>query len=117
MSSDLTITMAAVLLIVILSATAFYLPRLLARRALRKVLKRFRQLEALGPEYAVTPQRLGVPIDRSVFSFRIGFRDYRPAALRTLLDENIVVTTPDGRLYLSEASLRASILRGYAEGA
>jgi hypothetical protein len=108
-------TMAGILLVlVVLFILAFFLSRYLARRALRDLLGTFIRLKAVDPESAVASEELGI-VPHSVFSLRMGLRDYRPAALRLLMTSDIVRLTADGRVYLSMAALEASSLKSYAE--
>jgi hypothetical protein len=92
-----------VLVILVLLAFTFLGSNLLARRAIKTVIKMFRERQALSPETAMTAEALGFQ-RRSILQVR-AFRDYKPAALQFLMRNNIVQATEDGRLYLSEAIL------------
>lgn len=107
-----TATLLLVLLVLVVGS--FFLSRHLARGALRDLIKAFARVQALDPDSAVTPEEVGV-VHRGLFNPRMGLRDYRPAALRLLMQGDIVRQTADGRVYLSMATLKASNLKSYAE--
>jgi hypothetical protein len=101
------------LVIAVLIVGAIYISRFLLRRAVRQVVSTFRGLEATSPTAAATQEELGL-IQRNPFE-RIGrLRDYRPYALRLLLEQNVVRQTEDGRLYLSERDLEKSAVKTFA---
>src|SRR5512135_792204 len=100
--------MVNVLLILVLSvavfAALFLIPSLMTRRAAFKVIKVFCQADALDAEHARTPDELGL-VPPAFFERLTRPRDYRPHALRFLREANIVLTTADGKLYLSQREL------------
>ena len=105
----------AIFIIVILLALVvgmFFVPRFLVRKAVRNVVALFRAREATSPATALTAQELGLVqpnfVDRM---FRL--RDYRPHALRALVQANIVKVKEDGGLYLSEKELERSPIRDF----
>ncbi len=61
----------------------------------RSVIKDLENRGAFGPDTAVA-----LPYDRS-HPFKIGVRDYRPKALESLIQSNIVIKTNGGRYYLA----------------
>jgi hypothetical protein len=96
--------MQVVLLIVFFIALLIALPFMMNKRAIRQVIKRFRDRQALDPSTAKTIDELGLTPP----SFRerlMRFRDYKPAALNGLVRIGIVQVTEDGRFYLSEEKL------------
>jgi hypothetical protein len=109
---DGTVTLVLILLVLVVGS--FFLSRHLARKAVRDLIKAFARVQALDPDSAVTQAEVGV-VPRGLFNPRMGLRDYRPAALRLLMQADIVQLTSDGRVYLSVAALKASNLRIYAE--
>lgn len=99
-------TRAAIILILIfilLLAIAYFGSAFLIKRATKTVIRTFRDNEALTAAKALTAAELGL-LPKGFFQFR-GLRDYKPAALQYLIRGNIVLTTEDGRLYLSEETL------------
>lgn len=109
---DGTVTLVLILLVLVVGS--FFLSRRLARRAVRDLIRAFARAQALDPDSAVTQEEVGV-VHRGLFNPRMGLRDYRPAALRLLMQADIVRPTSDGRVYLSMAALKASSLQIYAE--
>ena len=96
--------MQVVLLIVFFIALLIALPFMMNKRAIRQVIRRFRDRQALDPSTAKTIDELGLTPP----SFRerlMRFRDYKPAALNGLVRIGIVQVTEDGRFYLSEEKL------------
>ncbi len=99
-------TRAIILLILILMlmlALAFYGSTFLMKRAIKTVVKRFRDFDALTPTTARTVEELGLA-RQGFFQFK-ALRDYKPAAMDLLLRNNIIQVTEDNRLYLLESEL------------
>ena len=78
------------------------------RRALKKVVKMLRDGYALTPATAKTAEELGFK-SKSMFQLRLR-RDYKPAALNLLITSDIIQTTEDGRIFLSEENYSKSRL-------
>lgn len=95
-----------ILIMLLLLAGAYFGTGFLVRRALRTVIKTFRDKMALTPDTAMTIEELGLQA-RSFFQFR-GLRDYKPSALQFLIKQNIVQSTEEGKLFLSEQALLQS---------
>ena len=101
--------MQVVLLIMIFVALLITLPLMMNKRAIKQVIKRFRDREACDPDSAKTIDELGLTPP----SFRerlMRFRDYKPAAMNGLVRVGIIQVTGDGRFYLAEDKLRNSKL-------
>lgn len=64
------------------------------RRAARAVLKDLERQGALSPEKAVM-----LPYVRQNF-LRVGLRDYRPRAIKSLVQSGVVGVTPQGAFFL-----------------
>jgi hypothetical protein len=73
-------------------------------RALRQVVRIFRQHNAIDSKTARTVDELGLR-PPGVFERMMRRRDYKPHALKILVQAEIVKATGDGRLYLSEDKL------------
>jgi len=101
-----------VILIVIAVLALFLIPQLLVKRAIAKVIKIFRQRGAIDIRSAKTVDELGLRPE-SMFNRMMKPLDYKPRALQALISADIIRTTEDGKLYLSEDNLAASKLRGY----
>lgn len=82
----------------------FVIPRFMLRRALGRVIATFRRLNATTINSARTIEELGMR-PRGMIDGMFRGRDYRPYALDMLRRADVVQTTEDGRLYLSEDRL------------
>ena len=90
----------------------FVIPRWLFKRAVKQVVMIFRNSSAVNIKNAKTIDELG--LRPKGFLERISKpRDYKQYALSYLINNNIVRTTEDGRLYLSDEVLRDSGLGQY----
>jgi hypothetical protein len=92
-----------ILIMVLLLALAFLGSNFMMRRAVKAVIKMFRQGQALSPETARTAEDLGFK-RKSLIQFK-AFRDYKPSAMNVLMRADIIQTTEDGRVFLSEDRL------------
>jgi hypothetical protein len=92
-----------ILAMVLLLALAFLGSNFLMRRAIKAVIKMFRQGQALTPETAKTSEELGFK-RKSFLQFK-AMRDYKPSAMNILMRADVIQTTEDGRLFLSEERL------------
>jgi hypothetical protein len=82
-------------------------PRLLTGRAIRSVVRIFRQNGAVTVNNAKSVDELGLkPLTLAERLLRT--RDYKPYALRLLIDAGIVKADERGHLYLSEEELAES---------
>ena len=103
--------MENVILIVVIVALAllalFIIPQWRLRRATRQVIRIFIELNATSVKNAKTIDELGLR-PRGRLEGMLRTRDYKPHALSSLLTAEIVKTTEDGRLYLSEDRLIGS---------
>lgn len=96
--------MTTILLSIVFLALLLFMPVALTRRAVRQVLEIFRKKQALSPENAKTIDELGLrPLSFRQRLFRA--RDYKPRAMNALVQAEVILSTEDGRLYLSEARL------------
>jgi len=107
--SDTTII---VILAVLLLLAMFVLPQLRLRMAIPSVIRLFRQSNAVGIKNAKTVEELGLKpknVAQAVFSGR----DYKITALQVLRNANVIQSTEDGKLYLSEENLSNSRWKGH----
>ncbi len=83
------------------------IPGLLVRRAMGQVIRIFRSHHSLCQEDGSTADELGLaPRD---FFQRIGrLKDYKPFALKILVESGVVRVAEDGKLCLDEERLRES---------
>ena len=107
--SDTTII---IILVVVMIFVMFILPQLLLRRAIPSVIRIFRQGNAVGIENAKTIEDLGLkPKNIAQAIFR--GREYKITALQVLRNANVIQSTEDGKLYLSEKDLSNSKWKGH----
>lgn len=99
-----------ILALVILAVLAWLLiPQWMIKRNARKLVRIFREKNAIGIQNARTIEELGIerhPMLRKIQQGKIfSRRDWKPAALDFLIQSDVVMITEDGRLYITEASL------------
>ncbi len=96
--------MTTILLTVLFLILILILPVALTRRAVRQVIAIFKKNNALNPEQAKTIDELGLrPLTLGQRLLRA--RDYKPRAMKALIEAKIILATEDGRLYISEENL------------
>lgn len=92
------------ILAVVLLLAMFILPQFFIARAMKKVVKIFRENNAVGVRHAKTAEVLGLE-QKGMFERMMRPRDYKPRALQYLMQVNIIEMTEDGKLYLVEENL------------
>ncbi len=106
---DINGILIIVLLVVVLLAGMFFIPQWRLRRAIHQVIRIFRDHSAVSVRDAKTVDELGLrPRGMLEGMFSVKLRDYKKYALDALMKADIIQTTDDGRLYLSEDKLFAS---------
>lgn len=96
-----------VLFVILAITLIFLIPTIMMRFAISAVFKKFRKENAVSPENAKYQLELGFK-PQTAFE-RIGkMRDYKPQALQTLIQAEIIQVTEDGRLYLREDKLETT---------
>jgi len=105
-------TLMVIILIIVFVVVALVLPQFLVMRSAPKVIRIFRQKDAVGEKKAKTVEELGLK-QRSVIENVLRRRDYKPRALQLLLSANVVQMTEDGKLYLDEENLSMTRWRMY----
>lgn len=103
-SIDLLIIVIAIAALII---AAIFIPRYMVLNAMKKILKTMINNDAISPQNAQTAEQIGIKRGAMWDSMFRG-RDYRPQALNTLVESEIVVNTMDGRYYISKNKLRIS---------
>ena len=104
-------TTSLIILVVLLLFVMFVLPQLLLRRAIPSLIRIFRERNAVGADNAKTSEELGLK-PRTVTQSLFKGRDYKVTALQVLKNANVIQSTEDGKLYLSEANLSSSKWKG-----
>ncbi len=100
-------TLYIVLLVVIMILAMMVIPRIFIGRAINSVIKILRENNAVGRKGAKTIEELGLQ-PKSLLERLTRPRDYKPRALQLLIGADIVETTEDGKIYLSEENLAAT---------
>jgi hypothetical protein len=104
-------TTMILILVALLVFVMFVLPQLRLRTAIPSVIRLFRQSKAVGIENAKTIEELGLK-PKSMGQAIIRGQDYRMTALEVLKKAEVIQSTEDGKLYLSEEKLSNSKWRG-----
>ncbi len=96
-----------VLFFIVLLVVGALVSRWKIKSAMRQVVRAFREENATTSRSAKTAGELGLsPQGRMAGMFK--GRDYKPHALSLLMKADVVLTTEDGKLYLSEDKLLES---------
>jgi hypothetical protein len=98
------------LLFIVLLFALFFIPQFMMKRAIRAVIRIFRDNNAIGIKQAIAAEELGLQPRRMVERM-MKPRDYKPRALQLLMSQEIIQMTEDGKLYLLEEKLDASRLK------
>jgi len=105
-------TLMVIVLVIVFVVVALVLPQFLVMRSAPKVIRIFRQKNAVGEKNAKAIEELGLK-QRSMIESVLRRRDYKPRALQLLISTNIVQMTEDGKLYLDEENLAMTKWRMY----
>jgi len=97
-------TLMVIILIIVFVVVALVLPQFMVMRSAPKVIRIFREKDAVGEKKAKAMEELGIK-QRSMIENVLRRRDYKPRALQLLLSANVVQMTEDGKLYLDEENL------------
>lgn len=97
-------TLFIVLLLIIVVASWFFIPPFLNRRAAKQVVRILTKANCFTSETAKTPRSLGL-VDRGWIANLGRSRDYKPRALQTLIELEIVQKTDDDRVFLVKEKL------------
>ena len=93
-----------IILIILFLLAIFVLPQLMIARAVPRVIKIFRNGDAVGIRNAKSVEALGLQ-PKSIAERMMRLRDYKPRALDFLIQINVVQMTDEGKVYLSEEML------------
>ena len=96
-------------------ATAFFVSGRKSKRAVGEVLSIFERHNAIGVQEAKMVDELGLASPTLVASLN-SMRDYKPGALNTLIQMDIVRVTDEGKLYVSAHSLEELKRKGVIHG-
>jgi hypothetical protein len=104
-------TTVIVILVVVLLFVMFVLPQLRLRIAIPSVIRLFRQSNAVGIKNAKTIEELGLK-PKSMAQAVFSGQSYKMTALQVLRKAEVIQSTEDGKLYLSEKDLSNSRWKG-----
>jgi hypothetical protein len=93
-----------VLMVLLFIAVMVVVPQWMLSRNVPKVIRIFRQQNAVGGKNAKTIEELGL-VPKSMFQRMFNRRDYKPQALQFLLRTTVVEMTEEGKVYLNEETL------------
>ncbi len=96
-------------LIILLLIALFVIPQFLMARAMKKVVKIFREARATEPKNAKTVEELNLQ-QKGLIDRMMKPRDYKPRALQYMIGADMVRMTEEGKIYLVEESLRGTKL-------
>ena len=101
--------LAIIGLIILLLVALFIIPQLLMARAMKKVVKIFRENRAIDEKHAKTVEELNLQ-QKGMIDRMMKPRDYKPKALQYMIGAEMVRMTEEGKLYLVEEKLRGTKL-------
>ena len=93
-----------ILMVVLFIVVVLVLPQFFLMRNVPKVIRIFREHNAVGEKNAKTMEELGL-LPKSMFQRMFSRRDYKPQAFQFLLRTTVVEMTEEGKVYLNEESL------------
>jgi len=103
-------TLVAILLFIGLLGLVLVVQQFMMRRAIQQVLDIFRRHGADQAAGAKTIEELGLS-PKSFIAKMTTLRDYKPDALKVLMQREIVAVTGEGKLYLKEDNLSPAFRR------
>ncbi len=96
-----------VLLVILFILSVLFLPYWLIMRSVPKVIRTFRQKNAVGAKNAMTIEELELK-PKSIFRRMFTRRDYSQTALQFLIRADVVDITEEGKFFLNEEKLMFS---------
>ena len=94
-----------IILMVVAFILAFiFIPQFMLMRNVPKVIRIFREHNAVGEKNAKLIEELGL-LPKTMFQRMLRRRDYKPQALQFLLRTTVIEMTEDGKIYLNEDNL------------
>jgi len=96
-----------VLIVILFILSILFLPYWLIMRAVPKVIRAFRERNAVGASNAMTIEELGLK-PKSIFQRMFTRRDYKQNALQFLIRADVVDITEEGKFYLNDEKLMLS---------
>ena len=96
-----------ILLVILFILSVIFIPYWLTMHAVPKVIKAFRQKNAVGEKNAMTIEELELK-PKSIFRRMYTRRDYSQNALQFLIRADVVDITEEGKFFLNEEKLMFS---------
>jgi hypothetical protein len=100
--------LAPIVIFLLMIGALLFIPRFMIKRAIKQTIAIFQHYGALREDQAKTRTELGLnPPD---FMARItSLRDYKPSATQILMNEGVIVSTEEGKLYMDSEKLNEFI--------
>ena len=95
------------ILIILFILSVLFLPYWLTMRAVPKVIRTFRQKNAIGEKNALTIDELELK-PKSIFRRMFARRDYSQHALQFLIRADVIDITEEGKFFLNQEKLTFS---------
>ena len=96
-----------IFLVILFALSVLFLPYWLIMRAVPKVIRTFRQKNAVGENNAMTIEELELK-PKSIFRRMYTRRDYSQNALQFLIRADVIDITEEGKFFLNEEKLMFS---------
>ena len=97
-------TLFLILLGIAFLLVMLFVPQLMTKRAIPKVIRAFRQNNAVGEKNARTLEEVGLK-PKGLLETMGRLRDYKPRALQFLISINVIQVTEEGKFFLSEEDI------------
>ena len=96
-----------VLIVILFILTVLFVPYWMTMRSIPKVIKQFRQKNAIGEKNALNIDELELK-PKSIFRRMFARRDYSQQGLQFLIRSEVVDITEEGKFFLNEQNLMLS---------
>ena len=96
-----------VLIVILFILTVIFVPYWMTMRSIPKVIKQFRQKNAIGEKNALNIDELELK-PKSIFRRMFARRDYSQQGLQFLIRSEVVDITEEGKFFLNEQNLMLS---------
>lgn len=96
-----------ILIVILFILTVLFIPYWMTMRSIPKVIKQFRQKNAIGEKNALNIDELELK-PKSIFRRMFARRDYSQQGLQFLIRSEVVDITEEGKFFLNEQNLMLS---------
>jgi len=104
---DLQGILFIIVIVVLFILSIIFIPYWLVMRAIPKVIKAFRQKNAVSESSAMTIEELGLK-PKSLLQRMFSRRDYRQHAMQFLIKADVIDITEEGKFFLNDEKLMLS---------